>query len=209
MSNFDIIRKGEHFYYNLHWDNIRSKYFTENDKITTFTLLLNCILLSVVNAIQLPSLVWWKRGQNFILSLIMTIAFACRGGGWMICNFSIVQVHFVFLLIEFHCPFPYLIKYYNIMIIIIVAFWSGSERPSGLQLLIRALFTSFCTNGSLLNFFCSCILFESCCSHGRVFVKTLVHEFPISNSDILNGTFFFRETTWSKLVACQKQTVMI
>ena len=42
------------------------------------------------------------------------------GGGWMICHFSIIYVNFVFLLIEFHCTFPYLMKYYNIMFIIIV-----------------------------------------------------------------------------------------
>ena len=28
-----------------------------------------------------------------------------NGGGWMICHFSIIRVHFIFLLIEFHCTF--------------------------------------------------------------------------------------------------------
>ena len=36
----------------------------------------------------------------------------------MILHFSIVQVYFVFLLSEFHCPFLYLTKYNNIMFII-------------------------------------------------------------------------------------------
>ena len=36
---------------------------------------------------------------------------------------------------------------------------------------------------SLLNFFiCFFVLFDPCCSHARVFGKTLVHEFPISYS---------------------------
>ena len=39
--------------------------------------------------------------------------------GWMIIHISIVNVHFIFL-IEFHVLFPYLIKYYNIMSIIIL-----------------------------------------------------------------------------------------
>ena len=49
---------------------------------------------------------------NFVL--LYTI-----GGGWMICNFSIILVHFVFLLIEFHCTFSISFKilqyfiYYN------------------------------------------------------------------------------------------------
>ena len=38
----------------------------------------------------------------------------------MFYNFSNIQVHFVFLSIEFHCTFPFHIKYYHIMFIIIV-----------------------------------------------------------------------------------------
>ena len=47
----------------------------------------------------------------------------------------------------------------------------------------RALFTSFHTHASLLTvFICLFVLFHSCCSHVRMFGKTLVHEFPISYS---------------------------
>ena len=45
------------------------------------------------------------------------------GGGWMICHFSIILIHFVFLLIEFHCTFSisyemlrYFDYYYYILI---------------------------------------------------------------------------------------------
>ena len=45
----------------------------------------------------------------------------------MIFHFSIVQVHFVFLLIEFHVLFPFLIKYYHLMFIILV-FRLGNDK---------------------------------------------------------------------------------
>ena len=45
----------------------------------------------------------------------------------MIFHFTIVQVHFVFLLIAFHCTFPLLIECYHIMYIIIV-FRLGSDK---------------------------------------------------------------------------------
>ena len=45
----------------------------------------------------------------------------------------------------------------------------------------RVRFASFQTHVSLLTFFiCFFVLFRSCCSHARVFGKTLVHEFPMS-----------------------------
>ena len=52
----------------------------------------------------------------------------------------------------------------------------------GTSFFIRARFTSFHTHASLLPFFCSFVLFHSCCSHVRVFGKTLVHEFLICYS---------------------------
>ena len=53
--------------------------------------------------------------------------------------------------------------------------WSG--------LLFCARFTSFHTHASLLTFFvCLFVLFHTCCFHARVFGKTLLDEFPISNS---------------------------
>ena len=108
---------------------------------------------------------------------------------WMICNFLIV-----FLLIEFHCNFPYLIKYYHVMFISIV-FWLINDRPSG-PFFFRTRFTSFLTHAYLFTFFVRFCIFHSCCSHARVFVRTLVHESPFFIA-LLNSTFF-RETRWSK-----------
>ena len=89
---------------------------------------------------------------------------------------------FCFLLIEFHCTFSISYKNYNILFNIIIIFWFGCDRPSGL-LFFRACLVSFYTHTSLLTFFvCFCISFRSCCSHALVFGKTLVHEFPISYS---------------------------
>ena len=83
--------------------------------------------------------------------------------------------------LNFIVLFSFFIKYYHILFIIIV-FWLGCDRPSGL-LFFRAGFASFHTHVTLLTFFvCFFILFHSCCSHARVFGKTLVHEFPISYS---------------------------
>ena len=62
---------------------------------------------------------------------------------------------FCFLLNEFHCNFQYLIKYYH-MIIIIIVFSLGRDRPSGLFL--RARSTSFHTHASLLTFFVCCFI---------------------------------------------------
>ena len=84
---------------------------------------------------------------------------------------------FCFLLIKLHCTFfisykilPYHVYYYCI--------WLGYDRPSGC-LLFHACFASFHTHASLPTFFvCFFVLFRSCCSHARVFGKTLVHEFP-------------------------------
>ena len=96
---------------------------------------------------------------------------------------------FCFLLIEFFIVlFPYLIKYYHIMFIIV--FWLGRDRLSGL-----ARFTSFYTHASLLTFFVCffvvCHLFllavpmrECLGKHSRI-----RYTFPIS---ILNGTCFFQ-----------------
>ena len=96
-------------------------------------------------------------------------------GGWMICHFSIIWVHFVFCQLYFIILFPFLIKYYHIMFIIIV-FWLGCDRPSGLHF-FRARFASFHTHASLLTIFvCFFVLFRSCCSHARVY------EFPMSYS---------------------------
>ena len=51
---------------------------------------------------------------------------------------------FCFLLIEFHCIFPFLRKFYQIMSIIIV-FRLGCDRPSGLLLFVPAVRFSILT----------------------------------------------------------------
>ena len=64
---------------------------------------------------------------------------------------------------------------------IIIVFWLGSDRPSGLRLFVPALLLSILT--LLFLPYSSVSLFHSCCSHARVFGKTLVHEFHISYSN--------------------------
>ena len=44
------------------------------------------------------------------------------------------------------------------------------------------LFFMHITASLLAVFVCPIVLFQSCCSHERLFGKTLVHEFPISYS---------------------------
>ena len=87
---------------------------------------------------------------------------------------------FCFLSFEFHCTFSFIIKYYHILFIFIV-FWLGCDMPSGLFLFLPTLLLSIFTP-LLTIFVCFFVLFRSCCSHARVFGKTLVHEFPISYS---------------------------
>ena len=48
----------------------------------------------------------------------------------MICHFSIVQVHFVFCQLNFIVLFPFLIKYYHILFIVIVFRLLGSDKLS-------------------------------------------------------------------------------
>ena len=84
---------------------------------------------------------------------------------------------FCFMLTEFHCAFSisyripqYYVYYYSI--------WLGNDRPSGLFFCTR--FTSFNTHAFLLTFICFFVLFHCCCSHARVFGKTLLREFPFA-----------------------------
>ena len=115
------------------------------------------------------------------------------GCGWMIFLFFDGLSPFCFLLIEFHDTlfFSYKILtnyvyYYCILIRIVQAV--------GSNFFFRALFASFHTRASLLTFLvCFIILFHSCCSHARVFGKTLLHEFHISYSHIEWYLFFFFE----------------
>ena len=97
----------------------------------------------------------------------------------MIFHFWLFKSISFFYYWNFTVLFKYLIKYYNIMCIIIV-FWLGGDRQSE-RFLVR--FPSCHTHPSILAVFvCFFNIFHSCYSHARVFGKTLVHEFPISNS---------------------------
>ena len=65
---------------------------------------------------------------------------------------------------------------------IIIVFWLSTDRPAGL-IFFLSRFASFHTHASLITVFvCFFILYDSCCSNPRVFWKTPVNEFPISNS---------------------------
>ena len=72
---------------------------------------------------------------------------------------------------------------------IIIVFWLGSNRPSGL--FFRARFSFFNTHASLLTFLVRFfILFHSCCSmRERLWKHSCISSpFPVS---ILDGTLFF------------------
>ena len=96
---------------------------------------------------------------------------------------------FCFLLIEFHCTFPFLIKYYHILFIIIV-FWLGCDRPSGLLLFVPALLLSILTplflpssSVSLCYFVLAVPMHECLGNH-----SCMSSPWPI---EIQNGTFLF------------------
>ena len=102
---------------------------------------------------------------------------------------------FCFLFIEFHYTSPFLIKYYHIMVIIIV-FRLGWLGRRDFFFFVTALLLSI--HSSLITYvICFFILFHSCCSHAWVFEKTLVHEFLIFYSHT-EWYLRFSETTWSK-----------
>ena len=63
------------------------------------------------------------------------------GGGWMICHFLNILLHFVFCQLYFLVLFPFLIKYYGILFIIIVI-RLGSDKLSSVS-------TSVFTKGSV------------------------------------------------------------
>ena len=63
-------------------------------------------------------------------------------------------------------------------------------KVTGQDFFFRVGGTSFHIYSHLLTFFlCFIVLFLSCCSHARVFGKTLLHEFPI----------FYSHTEWNLL----------
>ena len=100
----------------------------------------------------------------------------------MMSFFEYIKSILFFCQLNFIVLCPFLLKYFHILFIIIV-FWLGSDRPSRLLLFMPALLLYFRTHVCLLTIFvCFFVLFRSCCSHARVFGKTLVHEFPMSYS---------------------------
>ena len=104
-------------------------------------------------------------------------------GGWMICHFSIP---FCFLLIEFHCAFS-IIKYYNILFIIII-FWLGRDRPPGLRFFRACFFLYSCLSSYHLRLFLyliSFLLFPCVSDWDNSCMSTQFH------IAILNGTCFF------------------
>ena len=89
---------------------------------------------------------------------------------------------FCFLLIKFHCTFSISYKILPYYFLLLLYFDKDVIGRRDL-LFFRARFASFRTHASLLSFFVYFfLLFRSCCSHARVFGKTLVHEFIMSYS---------------------------
>ena len=117
------------------------------------------------------------------------------GSGWIICHFSIILVQFVFQQLNFILLFSYLIKYYNIMFIIIV-FWLVCNVTF---FFVPALLLSVLTNH--LTPLRALFLPSSSVSSSYFILAVHMREclgkhsytssqFPIGFS----GTFFFRET---------------
>ena len=96
---------------------------------------------------------------------------------------------FCFLLIEFRCSFSFLIKFYQIMFIIVV-FRLGCNRPSGLLLFVPAvlffiLTIFFCPSSSVsLSYFILAVPMRECLGKH----SCMSFPFPIA---ILNGTSSF------------------
>ena len=109
----------------------------------------------------------------------------------MIRHFSNIKVHFIFCQLNFIILFPFLIKYYHILFIIIV-FWSGCDRPSGLlsfvpALLLFILTPLFLPSSSVsLSYFVLAVPMRKCLGK----LSCMSSPCPIA---ILNGTFLFRE----------------
>ena len=120
----------------------------------------------------------------FIMSyFILAVHVPTFGGGWMICNFSIIKVQFDFLSIEFLYTFSIshkILPYFIFCLLLLYFVWDVIAFGTSF---FRARFASFHTHASLLVFFVGFfVLFHSCCSHARVFGKTLLHECPASYS---------------------------
>ena len=102
---------------------------------------------------------------------------------------SIIQAQFVFCQLNFIVLFPFLIKYDHIFFIIIV-FWLGCDRPSGLLLFVPAVLFSiltplFCPSSSVsLSYFILAVPMRKCLGKH----SCMSSPFPVA---ILNGTCSF------------------
>ena len=123
----------------------------------------------------------------------------------MIFYFSIVQVNFVFYKLNFIVLFPNFIKCYHVMFIIIV-FWLGNDRPSGLffmHVFLSILMPLFFLSSSVSLAYFILVSIRECLGK---------HSFMSSpfSITILNGSCFFRETIWSfsRRIASQKLIII-
>ena len=123
----------------------------------------------------------------------------------MIFHYSIVQVHFIFLLIEFHCTFsinykilPYYVYYYCIFIRLgLLSFVPDFPLSILKPFFLPSLPVS-------LSYFIFPVPMRECLEKH----SCMSSPFPIV---ILNGTFFFakRHDRNGQTVACQKLTIII
>ena len=98
---------------------------------------------------------------------------------------------FVFCQLNFIVLFPFLIKYYHILFIIIV-FWLGCDRPTGLLLFVPALVLFILTPLFLPSSSVSLSYFVLAVPMRECFGKHSCMSSPCPIA-ILNCTFFFRE----------------
>ena len=121
----------------------------------------------------------------------------------MICQFSNLSVHFVFCQLNFIVLFPFLIKYYHILFIIIIVFWLGCNRPSGLLLFVPALLLSILTplflpsSSVSLSYFVLAVSMRDCLGNHSCMSSPC----PIA---ILNSPFFARRNSLSAEASCIK-----
>ena len=109
-------------------------------------------------------------------------------GGWFVI-FRLCK-SILFCQLNFIVLFPFLIKYYHILIIIV--FWLGCDRPSGLLLFVPAVLFSilkplFCVSSSVsLSYFVLAVPMHKCLGKHSCISSPC----PIAT---LNGTFLFRK----------------
>ena len=132
--------------------------------------------------------VYWIVGQqSSIFFPLVTTYSEGKVGGWTICHFSIIQVHFVFVNSISFFFFLFLIEHY---MFIISAFWLGCDRPSQLLYIMPALLLSILTplfllsSSVSLSYFVLAVPMRECLGKHSCMSSLC----PIA---ILNGTFLF------------------